>query len=79
MGSDMRADQVVVGRCYETAIGRVRLVVKVENGNVTFAESSTTESGGFSSAETVAGIDRFARDAIREVPCRSSNRSAGWT
>lgn len=74
----MRADQVVVGRCYETAIGRVRRVVKVEDGKVTFEENSTTESGGASSAETIA-IDRFARDAIREVPCWTGNRSAGWT
>ncbi len=75
----MRADQVVVGRCYEIALGRVRRVVKVEDGKVTFEEKSTTESGGPSSAETMAGIDRFARDAIREVPCWSGNRSAGWT
>lgn len=75
----MRAEQVILGRCYETALGRVRRVVKVEGGNVTFEENSTTESGRASNTETTVAIDRFARDAIREVPCLSGNRSAGWT
>lgn len=75
----MHADQVVVGRCYETAIGRIRRVVKVENGEVTFEENSTTESRSLTSAKTIAEIDRSARDVIREPPCWNGSRSAGWT
>ncbi len=75
----MRADQIVDGRCYETRIGRVLRVVKVENGKVTFEEHSTSESADSSSAETIVGTDRFDQDAVREVPCWSRNRSAGWT
>jgi hypothetical protein len=75
----MRADQIVEGRCYETQIGRVRRVVKVENGKVTFEENSTAEFADSSSGKTIVATDRFAQDAVREVPCWSKNRSAGWT
>jgi hypothetical protein len=61
---------VQAGRCYETALGQVRRVLKVENGNVAYQEQNKTDTGGVSRQQTSLSLERFARDIQREVPCR---------
>jgi hypothetical protein len=61
--------EIVVGSCFATATNRVRRVVKVENGKVTYEERSKTESGGLSQSRTTIGDEKFARQAVRKVPC----------
>jgi hypothetical protein len=59
--------EIVAGKCYLTALGQVRRVVKFGNGKVTYESRSITK-GSWGEQNTVLD-GRFARDVEREVPC----------
>jgi hypothetical protein len=62
---------IQVGRCYLVEPGgRVRRVVAVtRDGNVQYQTRATIEGGGSSESVDKMGLERFAREAVREVPC----------
>jgi hypothetical protein len=61
--------EIVPGKCYLTALGQVRRVLKFGNGKVTYeSRGKTATSGSWGEQNTVVD-GRFARDVEREVPC----------
>ncbi len=64
----MPSDKIVVGKCYETATGELRLVTAITiTGDVIF--TSCQHSPGYSSVEGEHMLGEvFAQDAEREVP-----------
>ena len=61
--------EIAIGKCYLTALGQVRRVLKVGNGKVTYeSRSKKIAKGSWGEHNTVVD-SRFARDVEREVPC----------
>ena len=61
--------EIAIGKCYLTALGQVRRVLKVGNGKVTYeSRSKKITKGSWGEHNTVVD-SRFARDVEREVPC----------
>jgi hypothetical protein len=61
--------EITIGKCYLTALGQVRRVQRLGNGNVTYesrGKSMTKDSWG---EQNTVSDGRFARDVEREVPC----------
>jgi hypothetical protein len=58
------------GRCYAVVVNRVRHVLKIEKGAVTYTEKFTTAESGQSGTSCTKdySLERFAREAEREVP-----------
>jgi hypothetical protein len=61
------ADEIVVGKCYLTALGQIRRVLKFGAGKVSY-ESRGKKADSWGDQNTVLG-GRFARDVEREIPC----------
>jgi hypothetical protein len=62
--------EIVIGKCYLTALGQVRRVLRSGNGKVTYeSRGKTAISGSWGELNTVSD-GRFARDVEREVPLR---------
>ena len=61
--------EIVAGKCYLTALGQVRRVLKFGNGKVTYkSRGKAATSGSWGEQNTVVDSG-FARDVEREVPC----------
>jgi hypothetical protein len=61
--------EIEAGRCYLTALGQVRRVLKFGNGKVTDeSRGKKATSGSWGEQNTVVD-GRFAQDVEREVPC----------
>lgn len=64
---------IQVGRCYLVEPGsRVfRVVALTADGNVQYETQSQIDGGKSASSRVTVSRDRFARDAVREIPCRA--------
>jgi hypothetical protein len=62
---------IIVGKCYLTALGQARRVVKFDNGRVTYESRGKTADSWRDENTVLDG--RFARDVEREVPLRLLN------
>ena len=60
---------IAVGKCYLTALGQVRRVVKFGNGKVTYESRGGKATGSSWGEQNTVLEGRFARDVEREVPC----------
>jgi hypothetical protein len=61
--------EIVAGKCYLTALGQVRRVLKFGNAKVTYELRSRTIAKGPWGEQNTVLDGRFARDVEREVPC----------
>ena len=62
--------EISLNKCYLTALGQVRRVVKFGNGRVTYeARGKKTVAGGSWSEQNTVPDGKFARDVEREIPC----------
>jgi hypothetical protein len=62
--------EIGLNKCYLTALGQVRRVVKFGNGKVTYeSRGKKTVTGGLWSEQNTVPDGRFARDVEREIPC----------
>ena len=61
--------EIADGKCYLTALGQVRRVLKVGNGKVTYESRGKTITKGSWGEQNTVLDGRFARDVEREVPC----------
>jgi hypothetical protein len=62
-------NEIALGKCYLTALGQVRRVLKFGNGKVTYESRRQTATGGSWGEKNTVLDGRFARDVEREVPC----------
>ena len=61
--------EIADGKCYLTALGQVRRVLKVGNGKVTYESRGKTITKGSWGKQNTVLDGRSARDVEREVPC----------
>jgi hypothetical protein len=61
--------EIEAGKCYLTALGQVRRVLKFGNGKVTYESRGKKVAGGSWGEQNTVVDSRFARDVEREVPC----------
>jgi hypothetical protein len=61
--------EIGLNKCYLTALGQVRRVLKLGNGRVTYESRGKTVTGGSWGEQNTVADGRFAQDVEREVPC----------
>ena len=61
--------EIADGKCYLTALGQVRRVLKVGNGKVTYKSRGKTITKSSWGEQNTVLDGRFARDVERGVPC----------
>jgi len=61
--------EIAAGRCYLTALGQIRRVLRFGNGKVTYETRGRKATGGSWGEQNTVLDGRFARDVEREVPC----------
>jgi hypothetical protein len=61
-------NEIAVDKCYVTATGRLRRVLKVENGKVTYEEARGKAAGGGNwGLWTTVGDGEFVQDLDRKI------------
>ena len=61
--------EIAIGKCYLTALGQVRRVLRLGSGKVTYESRGKTATGGSWGEQNTVSDGRFARDVEQEVPC----------
>jgi hypothetical protein len=62
-------NEIGLNKCYVTALGQVRRVLKFGNGRVTYESRGKKTAGGSWGEQNTVSDGRFAQDVEREVPC----------
>ena len=70
--------EIGVNKCYLTALGQVRRVLKFGNGRVTYeSRGRKSGTGGSWGEQNTVPDGRFARDVEREIPCEHRAAATG--
>jgi hypothetical protein len=64
----MGLHSILVGNCYRDRAGRVFLVRRIENGQVTFVEYQKTDLGSPATEQTLP-LTKFVQNLEEQVPC----------